>query len=59
MSSLTAITDYLLNQSVHIIVLFAVVAAVCFALRKKSATVNNNRHFLSDFIDCPPCVQQV
>ncbi len=37
MSPLTAITDYLLNQSAHIIVLFAVVASVCFALRKKTA----------------------
>ena len=39
MSPPTAITDYLLNQSVHIIVLFAIVASVCFALRKKTAHV--------------------
>ncbi len=37
MSPLTAITDYLLSQSAHIILLFAVVASVCFALRKKTA----------------------
>jgi len=38
-SSLTGITDYLINQSAHIVVLFFAIAMVCFALKKKTAHV--------------------